>query len=98
MKRSFWIPALLGAVALYAIFDDAAGLRTWLRLDAELSAKHEGIARIRAEVASLERERDALGSDPAAIERAIREDLEWARPGEVLVRLPRTDRPNTRIP
>ena len=44
VRRFLWIPALLGAVLLYVAFDDAAGLRSWLRLDAELRAKQTGIA------------------------------------------------------
>ncbi len=98
MRRSFWIPALLGAVLLYAAFDDAAGLRSWLRLSAELRAKEIRITELRDEVVSLRRQQEALADDPAAIERAIREDLEWARPGEVVVRLPSFNRSNARIP
>ncbi len=98
VRRFLWIPALLGAVLLYVAFDDAAGLRSWLRLDAELRAKQTGIAELRDEVVSLRRQREALADDPAAIERAIREDLEWARPGEVVVRLPSFDHSNARIP
>ncbi len=98
MRRFLWIPALLGAALLYAAVDDAAGLRTWLQLDAELRAKQTRIAVLRNEVISLRRQQEALADDPAAIERAIREDLEWARPGEVVVRLPPFDRSNARIP
>ncbi len=98
MRRFLWIPALLGAVLLYVAFDDAAGLRSWLRLNAKLRAEQTRIAELRDEVVSLRRQREALADDPAAIERAIREDLEWARPGEVVVRLPSFDRSNTRIP
>ena len=98
MRRFLWIPALLGAVLLYVAIDDSAGLRSWLRLNAELGVKQTRIAELRDEVVSLRHQQAALTDDPAAIERAIREDLEWARPGEVVVRLPSFDRSNTRIP
>ncbi len=42
----------------------------------------EGNARMAAENASLAREARALRSDPAALERAAREELRFVRPGE----------------
>ncbi len=93
-----WIPALLGAGLLYAALDDAAGLQTWLRLDAELRAKRTRMDALRDELVALRRQEEALTDDPIAIERAIREDLEWARPEEVVVRLPAVGFPNARIP
>ncbi len=98
MRRFLWIPALLGAASIYAVFDEAAGLRTWLRLDAELLEKRGRVAEIRREVISLRREVEALSHDPLAVERAIREDLEWARAGEVVVRLPSSGPRSNRIP
>ncbi len=98
VRRLLWIPALLGAGLLYAALDDAAGLQTWLRLDAELRAKRTRIDALRDELVALRHQKETLTDDPIAIERAIREDLEWARPGEVVVRLPAVGPPNARIP
>ena len=50
------------------------------------------------EIAALRRDVETLESDPAALERAIREDLVFARPGEVVVRLPSAVPTNPRIP
>jgi cell division protein FtsB len=98
VRRFLWIPALLGAVVLYAYIDDEAGVRTWHRLGMDLSASQERIAALQLEIAELRRDAEALESDPAALERAIREDLEFARPGDVVVRLPSVERTNPRIP
>ena len=46
----------------------------------------ERVAVLEADVERLSVAIAALGSDPLAIERAIREDLELARPGEWVVR------------
>jgi cell division protein FtsB len=98
VRRFLWIPALLGAVVLYAFIDDEAGVRTWHRLGRDLGASQERIAALQLEIAELRRDAEALESDPAALERAIREDLEFARPGDVVVRLPSAERTNPRIP
>ena len=44
MRRFLWIPALLGAAVLYAFIDDEVGVRTWLRLDSDLSESQARIA------------------------------------------------------
>ena len=98
MKRFLLIPAVLGAVILYAVFDDGPGIRTWLHLGADLRSTQENIQEIRSEIAALRREAEALEGDSFAIERAIREDLGFARRGELVVRLPRAPGTNTRIP
>ena len=36
MRRLFLIPALVAAALVYAAFDEAAGVRTWLRLRGDL--------------------------------------------------------------
>jgi cell division protein FtsB len=41
---------------------------------------------LKERVETLEFEINALETDPFALERAIREDLELARPGEIVVR------------
>jgi cell division protein FtsB len=44
------------------------------------------VAELEARIESREGEAAALRSDPLALERAIREDLGLARPGETVVR------------
>jgi cell division protein FtsB len=87
------MPALLCAVAVWvgvwAGLDTSSGLRSWWRLRVDLAETETRIAALRSEVASLREEERALESEQFALERAIREDLELALPGETVVRLPR---------
>ena len=98
MRGLWWIPALVLAAAVYAAFDGNSGIRTWLRLRGDLHAARGRIAAAQDEIARLERASRELDSDSFAIERAIREDLELAMPGEIIVRLSRDDRGNPRFP
>ena len=92
--RGIWlIPALVGAVVVYAAIDEGAGLRSLVRLRGDLSAARERIEVLRGDIASLSREADGLQTQTFAVERAIREELEFARSGETLVRLPRATEP-----
>jgi cell division protein FtsB len=92
------IPALIGAVLVYAVCDTDAGIRTWLHVRADLAASRGRIATIREEIAALRRSAETLESDPFAIERAIREDLELARRGEQVLRLAGPEDSNPRFP
>jgi cell division protein FtsB len=92
--RGIWlIPALVGAVVIYAAIDDGAGLRSLVRLRGDLDAASERIEVLRTDIALLSHEADGLQTQNFALERAIREGLEYARPGETLVRLPRVTEP-----
>lgn len=86
--RFLLIPALLVAALAVAVLDEDAGIRTWLRLRGDVRAAEARQETLRAEIAELRDEAEALESQRFAQERAIREELEWARPGETVVRLP----------
>ena len=86
MKAFLLIPALVSAAILLAAADDESGIRMWLRLRSDLEASGERIAGLQAEIAGLRVEVRDLETDPFALERAIREDLRLARPGETVVR------------
>jgi cell division protein FtsB len=73
-----------------AIFDQKSGLPTWWRLRGELADGEARLARLSEETSGLRDEIRALEEDPFAIERAIREELELARPGEVVIRFSRS--------
>ena len=98
MRGWLWIPALAGAALAIAVLDGDSGLGTWLRLRADLAAAESRIAEIRDQTEALERRAEALENDEFAIERAIREDLEYARRGETLLRLPREPHVSSRFP
>jgi cell division protein FtsB len=75
---------IVGAVALAAAAAavDPHGVRKYVRLDAEVRRMRDENARLAAENAALAREARALRGDPAALERAAREELRFVRPGE----------------
>ena len=98
MKRLLIIPALLLAALIYISADRGAGLSTWMRDRDALEHSEEQIARLEAEIVRLKAEVGRLERDSFAIERAIREDLEWAKAGETVIRLPGTLGSNPRFP
>jgi cell division protein FtsB len=91
------VPAWTAAIAVFvaatgiALLDTEAGIRTWLDLREEARVSGARIDALEREVERLTTEIDALESDELALERAIREDLELARPGEWVVRFAPAD-------
>jgi cell division protein FtsB len=81
-----------------AVLDGDSGLGTWLRLRADLVAVESRLAEIGEQTGALGRQADALETDEFAIERAIREELEYARSGETLLRLPHEPHVSSRFP
>jgi cell division protein FtsB len=75
-RAGWWIA---GAVALAgaAAAVDPHGLRKYLRLRVEVRRMQEENARLTASTAALAREARALRHDPAALERAAREELRF---------------------
>ncbi len=71
-------------VALLAVLSalDPRGLRRYLALDREVERMQAENARHAQREAQLAAEIHALRTDPAALERAIREELRYVRPGE----------------
>ena len=87
MRRLWWIPILVVAAAGWTLADERSGLPAWQRLKGDLGSAQGRIEVLRSDLDALEREAAALDTDGFAIERAIREDLGLARPGETVVRL-----------
>jgi cell division protein FtsB len=81
------IPALVGMALVCAAVDEGSGLRSAHQLRSDLRAAQERIAALQEEIGALREQVTALERDPFAVERAIREDLDLARPGETVVRL-----------
>jgi len=90
--------ALLAAALIYISVDRGAGLSTWMRDRDALADSTDQIAQLEAEIVKLKAEVSRLESDPFAIEQAIREELEWARAGETVVRIPGPSDSNPRFP
>ena len=94
-RAILWIgplAALLGAAG--ALFHDPdSGLRAVFHLQGELDAADLQLDRLREERAELALRAERLRSDPLEIESVARESLGMARPGEIVVRLPRSPAP-----
>lgn len=78
--------AVLVTATGIALLDAEAGVETWLSLREEARISRARIGTLESEIERLTAEIAALESDDLALERAIREDLELARPGEWVVR------------
>ena len=90
--RAFWlISAFFAAVLGLATADRESGLPMWFELREERRASEDRISQLRVEVENLHSEVEALKNDPLAMERAIREVLELARPGETVIRFVEQD-------
>jgi cell division protein FtsB len=72
------VVAVLGTLSAL----DPGGLRKYLSLAREVDRMQAENARLAAENARRSREVRALRTDPAAMERAVREELRYVRPGE----------------
>jgi cell division protein FtsB len=95
LRAVLWIgplAALLGAAG--ALFHDPDnGLRAVFHLEDELATADVRLDRLREERAELLLRAERLRSDPFEIETVARESLGMARPGEIVVRLPRSPAP-----
>jgi cell division protein FtsB len=85
-----WLAVALGVLGFGAVsfLDADSGVRAWLRYRDDLATARGRIAALRQEVGALEEQARRLRDDPIAQERAIREDLGLALPGDVVVVLP----------
>jgi cell division protein FtsB len=88
VRRFLLVPGILLLFAAYVLLNRAGSIRTWHELRSDLE---EGEARIQV----LEKQNEAmrfevqdLDDNDFAVERVLREELELAKPGEVLVVLP----------
>jgi cell division protein FtsB len=80
-RARWWIFGAVVAAAGAAAWDPA-GLRRYVALSGEVRRMRAENARLAEDNAALAREARALHGDPAALERAAREELRWVRPGE----------------
>ena len=85
-----WLFAYIGvlAVLLSASALHPAGLRKHRALAADVRRVADENEKLREKNQRLRREARALAGDPAALERAAREELGYVRPGERVYELP----------
>ncbi|BDG07780.1 FtsB family cell division protein [Anaeromyxobacter paludicola] len=84
--KSLLVAGVAGAFLAYSALE-GRGLRQHLRLQREIQAVSTRNEALRQENLRLRREARALTGDPAALERAAREELNYVRPGELVIRL-----------
>jgi cell division protein FtsB len=77
------------------VFNGKHGLSVWYQKRAEDRQLQREIKDLEQENAQLRQQIERLKSDPAAIEKAARERLHYAKPGEVIYALPAQPRPQT---
>jgi len=93
-SQRVWRPAgslvALGLALLlgWHVFNGKHGLSVWYRKRAEDRQLQREIKDLEQENAQLREQIERLKSDPGAIEKAARERLHYAKPGEVIVALP----------
>jgi cell division protein FtsB len=78
--------AIVASAVGVAVADDETGIRTWLQVRRDLAVAQARVAELETRIESREGATASLRSDPLALERAIREDLGLAKPGEIVVR------------
>jgi cell division protein FtsB len=98
VRRLWLIPLILVLALGYALIDARSGVAQARRLRGDLEAAQARIEALRAKNEALRAEVASLRDDPFARERALREELDLARPGEVVVRMPREESQSPRIP
>lgn len=81
-RRWWWVYVAIVAALAALSAADPSGLRKYLGLRGDVAQMRAENARLAAENARLAREVHALRTDPAALERAVREELHYVRPGE----------------
>jgi cell division protein FtsB len=86
-RKLLGVAAVVAAVLTLASAADAKGFRRYLRLrhDVEsLQARNQDLA---VQNEQLRKEIGALRKDPAALERSVREELGYVKPGEIVFHL-----------
>ena len=77
---------VIAAIAVSAMLDSDTGLPIWLELRRDLAVSNTRVEQLVRENEALRGEIAILESEPAALDRAIREELDLVLPGEVVVR------------
>lgn len=98
-RKSFWsrhAREILGIALLALGIHDVFGAHGFLamrRTQKEIQHLHEDITQLNRQNNQLSGQIQSLKNDPKAIERIAREEMGLARPGEMIFKLPSTDKP-----
>jgi cell division protein FtsL len=85
-------PALLGLLVLVLVVHDIFGAHGYLamrRTQQEIQKVTKDLDQLNKENSELEQEVRELKTDPHKIEKIARDELGLARPGEVIIKIPR---------
>ena len=88
--------AILGLFILALVVHDifgAHGFMAMRRTQNEIDKVKKDLDRLNKENAELGDQVKALKTDPRLIEKIAREDLQRARPGEIIIRIPQSQQP-----
>ncbi|HEX8699524.1 MAG TPA: septum formation initiator family protein [Myxococcaceae bacterium] len=86
-NKVLMVAAVVAGVLSLASVADARGFRRYLRLRQDVETLQERNRSLAQQNESLLREINALRKDPAALERAAREELGYVKPGELVFHL-----------
>jgi len=89
---------LIAILAISALLDHESGVGIWLELREDLSGSAARVARLHRENDEMRNEIQILEADPGALDRAIREELDLALPGEIVVRFTSAESPGEPTP
>jgi cell division protein FtsB len=88
--------AILGLFVVALIVHDVFGAHGFIamrRTQNEIKQVKKDIDRLNAENVQLSEQVKALKTDPHLIEKIAREELQHAKPGEVIIRIPQSQQP-----
>ena len=86
-------PALIGLLVLVLVVHDIFGAHGYLamrRTQQEIKKVSKDLDQLNKENSELEQEVRELKTDPRRIEKIARDELGLARPGEVIIKIPRS--------
>ncbi len=86
-RKLLGMAACVAAVLTLISAVDAKGFRRYLRLRDDVAALRVRNHTLSEQNEALRREINALRDDPAALERAAREELGYIKPGEIVFHL-----------
>lgn len=86
-QKLLMVAGVVAGVLSLASAADARGFRRYLKLREDVEALQQRNQGLAAQNEALRREIQALRDDPAALERAVREELGYVKPGEIIFHL-----------
>ena len=86
-RKLLGVAACVAAILTLVSAADAKGFRRYLSLRQDVDSIHERNRALTEQNEQLMREINALRNDPAALERAAREELGFIKPGELVFHL-----------